>query len=222
MKVDFFEPSTRTPSERSRLCKETTPEMFSEDYQNFGYDYFDNKDFFVGYHGYKYDRRFRKSAEKMVNHYGLDKGSKILELGCAKGYLLVEFHYLNMDVYGLDISEYAVKNSHPDIKDKIKLGRLADMKFDDNSFDLIISKEFLPHLTMDELVQTLKETTRISKQNIFHQIQCGSNKKELELMKKWDFTHKVLMTPEEWIDFFKKHNYKCDYQFKILAMAEVM
>jgi protein-L-isoaspartate(D-aspartate) O-methyltransferase len=222
VKVDFFEPSTRTPSERSKICKDITPEMISDDYLKFGYDYFDNKEFCVGYHGYQYDGRYRKSAEKMVNHYGLDNGSKILELGCAKGFLLVEFHYLNMDVYGLDISEYAVNNSHPDIKDKIKLGRLTDMKFEDNSFDLIITKEYLPHLIMDELVQTLKETARISKQNIFHLIQCGSNKEELELMKKWDLTHKVLMTPEEWIDFFNKHNYKCDYQFKVLAIAEGM
>ncbi len=220
MEIDFFEASTRAPSERTELCKDVSHDMFSDDYINFGYDYFDNKDYFVGYHGYKYDGRFKETAEKIVEHYGLEKGSKVLELGCAKGYLLIEFHKLKMDVYGVDISKYAVDNAHSDIKDRLKIGRLADMNFKENYFDLVLSKELLPHLKMDELLQVLKETKRISKDNIFHMIQCGRNEKELELMKKWDHTHQILMTPTKWVEFFNQNNYNCDYQFKVLAIQE--
>jgi protein-L-isoaspartate(D-aspartate) O-methyltransferase len=158
----------------------------------------------------------------MVEYYNLEKGSKILEIGCAKGYLLVEFHNLGMDVYGIDLSKYAVNHAHPDIKNKIKIGRLSEMEFDDNYFDYILSKELLPHLKMEELIQFLAETQRISKGKIFHMIQCGRNEKELELMKKWDHTHQILMTPSLWIHFFDKHNYRCDYQFKVLAIPEVI
>jgi len=220
MEQNFFKASTRAPSERTKLCKEVTPDMFSEDYMNFGYDYFDNEKYFVGYHGYNYDGRFRKTAEKMVEYYNLEKGSKILEIGCAKGYLLVEFHYLGMDVYGIDLSEYAVNHVHPDLKNKIKIGRLSEMKYDDNYFDFLLTKELLPHLQMDELLQFLAETQRISNGKIFHMIQCGRNEKELKLMKKWDNTHQILMTPNQWVDFFNKHFYNCDYQFKVLTITE--
>lgn len=222
MEIEFFEASTRAPRERTELCKDVIPEMFSENYMKFGYDYFDNEDYFVGYHGYKYDGRFRKTAEKIVEYYNLEKGSKILELGCAKGFLLVEFHHLGMDVSGVDLSEYAVSHAHPDIKNKIRQGRLADMKFEDNYFDLVLSKELIPHLKMDELLQVMEETTRISKGNIYHMIQCGRNEKELELMKKWDDTHQILMTPEQWANFFDQHNYQCDYQFKVLTVTELI
>jgi cyclopropane fatty-acyl-phospholipid synthase-like methyltransferase len=220
MEINFFKQSTRTPSERTDICKDVSPDMFTDDYLNFGYDYFDNKNFFVGYHGYNYDGRFKKTAERIIQHYGLKKGSKVLEIGCAKGYLLVEFHYLGMDVCGVDLSEYAVNNAHPDIKDKVKQGHLGDMSFEDNSFDLVMSKELIPHLKMDELLQIIKDTSRVSKGNIFHMIQCGRDEKELELMKKWDNTHQILMTPEQWIKFFNENNYKCDYQFKVLTIQE--
>ena len=47
-----------------------------------------------GYGGYKYDGRWRPLAVAMIKHYKLDNDSKILEIGCAKGYLIKEFKNL--------------------------------------------------------------------------------------------------------------------------------
>ena len=52
-----------------------------------GYDYWDNKDF-PGYQGYYYDGRWVESAKKIIKYYNLDKNSKVLDVGCGKGFLL--------------------------------------------------------------------------------------------------------------------------------------
>ena len=53
----------------------------------------------------------------MINHYKLNENSKILDVGCGKGFLLYEFKTYSWYKYnGLDISDYASKNSKEEIR----------------------------------------------------------------------------------------------------------
>ena len=54
--------------------------------KQFGYDFFDGERKY-GYGGYKYDGRWRPVAEKLIEHYGLKKGQKVLDIGCGKAHL---------------------------------------------------------------------------------------------------------------------------------------
>ena len=59
-----------------------------------------------GYGGYKYiPGRWTKVAQEMIKRYDL-KDSKILDIGCGKGYLLYEFQRLlpNCEICGIDVS----------------------------------------------------------------------------------------------------------------------
>ena len=58
-----------------------------ETIKQYGKEYFDGDNPY-GYGGYRYDGRFESVASQMIEHYGLDSNSRILEVGCAKGYLL--------------------------------------------------------------------------------------------------------------------------------------
>ena len=40
-----------------------------------------------GYGGYKYDGRWKSVALSMIKHYSLKQNAKILDIGCAKGFL---------------------------------------------------------------------------------------------------------------------------------------
>ena len=54
----------------------------------------------------------------MIKFYGLKEDCRILDVGCGKGFFLKDFKNLmpKSTVAGLDISSYAIKKSHPDIK----------------------------------------------------------------------------------------------------------
>ena len=111
------------------------------------FDYWDgSRD--INYGGYYYDNRWIPIAKKMIDYYNLTNDSKILDVGCGKGFLLYEFKKLlpNAEVRGLDISNYAIKNSKKEIKKKIKQGCASKLKFKSNYFDLVVSLNTLHNL----------------------------------------------------------------------------
>ena len=59
----------------------------------------------------------------MLDFYPLKEKAKILDVGCGKGFLLYDFLKIrpDLDVYGIDISKYAIANSKREIKNKLTL-----------------------------------------------------------------------------------------------------
>lgn len=186
------------------------------DYYQFGYDYFDNPHLRVGYGGYYYDGRYAAAARLICDHYGLRPGNRVLEIGCAKGFVLVEFYKLGLKVVGLDVSEYAVQHAHPDIRQFIYIGDASQMPFEDHSFDFVLGKEVLPHIPEYKVSSPIRECMRVSKGPIFLEIQCGETPLELEYLRRWDGTHVTAHPPAWWDDLFSSLGYKGDVHYKIL------
>ena len=93
--------------------------------RKFGKDFFDG-DRSVGYGGFKYNPKYWTQVVKDIyEYYSLKSGDKILDIGCGKGFMLFDFLKLNskLDVYGIDISEYAIENSIEDLRGKLKVGK---------------------------------------------------------------------------------------------------
>ena len=218
MILNFFDINSRKPSQRKNILNKSQFKSTSND-TKFGYDYIDNKNLGIGYGGYIYDGRFKDSVKKIINHYKLKKNNKILEIGCAKGFILKEFNLQNMDIYGLDISKYAIEESIFEIKDKLVCWDISKgTTFPNNYFDFIYCKETIPHINLKKIPKIIKEVNRIikNKKNIFMEIQTSLNKKGLNQIKLWDPTHKTLLLKKEWIKLFKEHDYEGDFYFKNL------
>ncbi len=217
MNVEFFPSSSRGAEERRALAEQILRgSAVSTSYLDFGYDYFDNPAHGVGYGGYRYDGRYAEVARRMVEHYGLKPGDRLLEIGCAKGFLLVEFLKLGMEVAGFDVSDYAVSNSHPQVRPFIRNAPAVDMPFPDSHFQLVIGKEVLPHVPRPDLEATVRECVRVSSGNLFFEIQCGTTERELSYMQAWDRTHQVCETPAWWNEMFARVGYPGDVHYKVL------
>ena len=62
--------------------------------RKFEYDYWDGKRNY-GYGGYKYiPGRWTNVAKKMIKKFKLNNNSKVLDVGCGKGFLLYEMKKL--------------------------------------------------------------------------------------------------------------------------------
>ena len=115
-KTDLLAYTNRDLSTRRKLATPARYESQTQDHRNFGYDYFDNPEA-MGYGGYKYDGRYGSEVERVIDFFSLHTSppAKILEIGCAKGFVLVEFLKLGLDVTGIDLSQYCVDNCHEDL-----------------------------------------------------------------------------------------------------------
>ena len=105
------------------------------------YDYWDG-DRRINYGGYRYlEGHWEKVAREMMKHYKLPKNPKILDVGCGKGFLLFDFLkvFPNVEIFGVDISEYAIKNSKEEIRNRLQVGNANELPWPDNYFDLVYS-----------------------------------------------------------------------------------
>lgn len=182
--------------------------------KKWSFDYWDgSRD--INYGGYYYDGRWLPIAKKMIKHYKLKENSKILDVGCGKGFLMYEFKRLlpKCQVYGQDISKYAIKNSKSEIKKKIKHGCASKLKFESNYFDLVISLNTLHNLYCFDLVKALKEIERVSRKNKYICVESYRNETEKVNLLYWQVTCESFYTPSEWKWFFKQSKYTGDHSF---------
>jgi len=183
--------------------------------KKYDFDYWDG-DRRINYGGYKYiPGRWESIAKKMINFYQLNSDSKILDIGCGKGFLLYDFKKLlpDCELFGLDISEYAITNAKPEIKEKLTLGSSTKLPWEDNFFDLVISINTFHNLYCYELEKSLLEMERVGKQNKYLCVESYRNEEEKANLLYWQVTCESFNTPEEWKWWFYHTKYTGDYSF---------
>ena len=169
-----------------------------------------------GYGGYKFiPGRWKPVAQDLIKTYNLKAGSKVLDVGCGKGFLIYEMLQIEpkLDIIGFDISDYAIANSKEEIKDLISVGN-AEKKFPylDKSFDLVISLGSLHNLSLEELSFSLKEFTRVSKDS-YIMVESYRTQEELFNFQCWALTCKTFLSSKDWLWFFNENDFKGDYEF---------
>lgn len=182
--------------------------------KEYGYDYWDGERCY-GYGGYRYDGRWRSVAEKIAKHYGLKSGNKVLDVGCGKAYLLYELTQAvpGLEVYGIDISEYAIEHAKEEIKDRLRIGKAQELPFEDNQFDLVISLTTLHNLKVFELKKAVQEIERVSKGNSYIMVESFRNDEEEVNMLYWQLTCASYYSVEEWEWLYQEWGYTGDYSF---------
>ena len=183
--------------------------------KQWGFDYWDG-DRKICYGGYRYmEGRWEKVARAMAEHYGIKPGDKILDVGCGKGFLLFDFTKVvtGVEVYGLDISEYAIENSKEEIKDRLQVGNAIRLPFEDHSFDFVYSITTLHNLHCYDLDKALREIERVGKMNKYICVESYRNEVEKANLLYWQVTCEAFNTPDEWDWWFKQTGYTGDHSF---------
>jgi protein-L-isoaspartate(D-aspartate) O-methyltransferase len=180
--------------------------------KQYGKDYWDG-DRQYGYGGYRYDGRWRPIAEKMAQHYGLKSGDKILDVGCGKAYLLYEFTQAipDVEIAGIDISEYAIQNAKEEVKPFLQVGNATALPYPDQTFDFVVSILALHNLHNYELYNALQEIERVGKDRKYIVVESYRNDREKANLLYWQLTCQSFYTPQEWEWFFKQSGYTGDY-----------
>ena len=157
----------------SRPVESALEEMYSR-------EYYESAD--VGYGGYvdnfiKYNNIFTKLFNRRARDIEPYRGhGRLLEVGCAHGFLLDHLRKRHWEVKGLEVSPLAAKYAAEELGLDIYCGKLEDAGYKDDSFDVVLLLDVLEHLHRP--FETLKEIGRILAPEGVLVVQCP-----------WELTH---------------------------------
>ena len=166
--------------------------------ENFGEEYFTRR-YYRRKEGYK-EINWRFILE-IFREYGC---KHVLDVGCAYGFSVKQGLAMGLDMYGIDVSEYAVKQAEKlGLKDRVNQGNICQLPFKDEFFDGVMCWHVLEHIR--DFHKALDEINRILKmEGIF----CVALPPITYIDFHLEPTHVAGYTSSQWKQFFRQHGFK--------------
>ncbi len=181
--------------------------------RQFGQEFFDG-DRRHGYGGFSYDPRYwQPVVPTFQEFYGLTGDHALLDIGCAKGFMLKDFREAisGLTVAGIDVSEYAISSAVDGMEDVVQVADARDLPFEDNSFDLVVSVNTLHNFERAGVVQALREVQRVSRRWSFVVLDAFRDEEERRRIEAWNLTALTVLSTDEWLELFVEAGYTGDY-----------
>lgn len=183
--------------------------------REYGEVYFDGSREY-GYGGYRYDGRWQPVARDIVSHFGLRPGDRVLDVGCAKGFLVKDLLALGIDAYGLDVSRYALENCETEVIGRLHLGSADDLPFPDGSFNAVLSLNTLHNLKRERCIVALQEMERLAPGKGFVQVDSYRTQEQKAVFESWVLTARFYDYPQGWVSLFSEAGYTGDWYWTII------
>ena len=169
--------------------------MISLDMHQFTKDYYEDgvRKHISGYEDYKWMPT--RSIPEALDIQSNFEFKTCVDYGCAKGFLVNALRIVGCDAWGEDISEYAVENCHPNVRDYVSLPN-------DKTYDLLICKDVLEHVEVEDIPSVLQKFKKKSKQ-FFFVIPLGDDDRFRIREYEVDITHVTKKDEEWWIRMFE-------------------
>jgi ubiquinone/menaquinone biosynthesis C-methylase UbiE len=216
--VDLLKCLPRSKRDIRKRANHKSPELIAEA-RKFDELYFDGPREY-GYGGYRYDGRWLPVARDITLHFGLKPGMRVLDVGCAKGFLVHDLMEAvpGLEVYGIDISAYAARHCHPDVVGRIHVGSGDELPFPDSSFDCVISINTIHNFSRSGAVRALRELARVAREpsRAYIVVDAYRTPEQKELFEMWVLTALYHDYPEGWYKVFSEAGYEGDWSWTIL------
>jgi SAM-dependent methyltransferase len=185
----------------------------------FGKEYFDGTRE-QGYGGYRYDGRWIPIAEDIVRHFRLKAGDRVLDVGCGKGFLVKDLMKVcpGLEAFGIDISEYAVRNCEPEVVGRLQVGNATSLPFPDESFDAVLAINTVHNLDRAGCIQALREIERLAPGRGYVQVDAYRSPEERQIFEDWMLTARTYAMPGDWEKILREAGYTGDYYWTILEI----
>ena len=132
---------------------------------------------------------------------------RVLDVGCAKGFLVEALRDRGVDAFGIDVSEYAIGEVRPDIRPYCRVASAVDPF--DRTYDLIVCIEVLEHLSEEDGRSAIANMCRSTNDVLF-----SSTPDDVV-----EPTHVNVQPRSWWIERFAEHGFPLDVDFDVSFIA---
>lgn len=126
---------------------------------------------------------------------------RVLDAGCAMGFLVETLRERGVEAWGIDLSDYAIERVHESVRPYCRVGSVTDPL--DERYDLVVCIEVLEHLPAPEAALAIERLSSASDDILFSS--TPSDYREP--------THVNVRPPEAWAESFAQVAFIRDVDF---------
>ncbi|MTJ46685.1 glycosyltransferase [Dolichospermum sp. UHCC 0259] len=150
-------------------------------------------------------RFFNSVAERLITYVS---PKSVLDVGCAKGFLLEAFYNRGTLIHGFDCSEYAISCLREDLKPFVFVSSATNLdafQRNQENYDLITCIEVVEHMPRDEALCAIKNMCQYANAIFF-----SSTSDDFA-----EPTHLTVLPRINWLNVFLSYGFVPDYKFYI-------
>jgi cyclopropane fatty-acyl-phospholipid synthase-like methyltransferase len=155
-----------------------------------------------------------RMAHFLIMSLGISKDDRVLDYGCAKGYLVRALRLLGVNAEGVDVSRYAIDNVDGAVKAHCRLiGDPADAQLFKGDYDMMIAKDVFEHMMEDDLRVLLRHAHSRCKRMFVVVPVAADNNCNTFIVPEYnkDITHITIKSVSWWTKLFEETGWKIDH-----------
>jgi SAM-dependent methyltransferase len=119
--------------------------------------------------GNRYDLETRRRIEDRNPALIKDvfQPERVLDVGCGPGFLMLFLAELGIEVEGIDFSPSSSELAPAEVRERIVIGDVTEQHVPAQSFDLVICREVLEHLTVLQVRRTIAQLCSASSRFVY-------------------------------------------------------
>lgn len=140
-------------------------------------------------------------ARSFMEIFGVGKEDTVIDFGCSKAYFVKALREHGVKAFGVDISEWAIKNCDASVVDYVS-NNIEDLP---SQFDYIFSKDVLEHIPTESLTQILEKLFSICTKAAIFIVPLAESEggKYIYPNDELDKTHIHRKTLQGWVDLIE-------------------
>lgn len=132
----------------------------------------------------------------------------MLDVGCAFGHLCAALKKAGVDARGIDISEYSIANSLPQVKDRLSVYDITqDTSLKEREFKTVVAFQTLEHIPRNKIPFTVGQMCHICDEYICIEVPTWYDDDTPDRSDTFDKSHVSFYSASFWVDQFYRHGF---------------
>ena len=159
-------------------------------------------------------------CQAIVDYCGIVKRDRVLDFGCARGYVVKALRQLGYDAYGTDVSRWAIDNCDEDARPYLNLNANSDPPLLAMGFDWIIAKDVLEHIPY--VGYTITQLMSAASKGVFAVVPLAPFDGSPYVVEEYegDVTHVQRLTLGSWIDMFVRFGWRVEASYRVPGVKD--